>query len=609
MYETNMILNEARNLIKNGDVEQAIEIFLDNIDVSGLNGIDMENEAAFQVGLFLFEEHYYLESIEIWKELQKKGYRREEISQIVEEAFILPNLEEFKSSYQGNLQRFGAFIFTERIFDYSDLTHCFIPVAEEIYYVYEKNNRQIGNRVIARIEEYSDDEIFKGENAFDPIVFWKDWDYVEPLDVKQRNSRQMVYFLSGNGVPFSYLQLPEFEQLFGEDWHIFDSLDTIKIYFHKNRKVSLPRLYSGIQSDTEIFRSWVEKEHEFRCSEPGRDGSNILLTIGIPTYNRGDRALENIRSLQKLSYDTEIEFLVCDNCSQESTEGYQEIEKLAESDRRITYYRFPDNPGKNLSPAAAVIYSSGRFCCLLSDEDLIYLENIWKYLYLIQKYGSTVGFINARGKEYYQFNKSGIFIRGEEAFDKVFWKLNYLSGLIFKTDLYRKLDLYKWQNERRRDNYFVAYYAHNAAAMRCAIEEDVYICGELLFKEGEEDRFTVAYDDSSDEKILEYTRLDKRIAQMYGAVMLLNEWKDSLASKIMINSYRFTVGKVFFLIDLCRKQGKMIECSFQEAFAHIFREAIQGIEALDIEINDSEYAHSIVLFSSWYVDYFEKGAK
>lgn len=605
MQEICEMIRDTEALAKEGKIEEALEVFLDTIDEYRPINEELADEAAFQMGWFLFEQYFYAESIETWRKLQSKGYHSEEISQLMEEAFLVPNTEEFQKIYEENLNKCKEQIHTREICSYGELPYAFIPVADGEYYLYERSSRQIGEKIIVN-RKYSDDEILSGENAFDTIIFWKDWDYAEPIKTKQRSRKQMVCFLSNGTLPFAYLQLPEFGKLFENEWHIFGCLEDMQEFFHDHREASLPRLYQGIQGDAELFRKWIEAEHSFRCSPKGKDGRNVLLTIGIPSYNRGHRALENIKHLQKSSYDSEVEFLICDNCSQADVEGYQEIERLAEADSRITYYRFPEHPGGNISFAEVVNRAAGKFCCMLSDEDMIYLDNIWKYLFLIQKYGENLGFIKAAGEGYYRDNTNKYFEKGEKAFWEVFWTLNYLSGCIFSTDAHQELklnELYGWFTEIGNPNPFAKSYPHNAAAMRCAIEKDIYTCGEMLFQEGKDENIQNI---PGEKQMLDFARVDRRLQQLRGVTEFLNEWKNMLSPEVIKNSYMRAVGKVFMLVDLIRRQGRIVECDFQDAHDRILRASIEGIKELKVEVTDREYADIIALFSSWHMEYYEK---
>ena len=157
------------------------------------------------------------------EEASEKGYRKDVISQIMEEAFIMPNVKEFRSVYEKNLEEHAKQIHTRTSCHFEEFPYWFIPATDGVYYLYGKISREIGGKVVASGSMYSDDEILGWENVFDATVFWKDWDYIEPIKTKQRNSKQMVYFLSDGILPFSYLQLPEFGDVFQEEWHIFGS--------------------------------------------------------------------------------------------------------------------------------------------------------------------------------------------------------------------------------------------------------------------------------------------------------------------------------------------------------------------------------------------------
>ncbi len=138
--------------------------------------------------------------------------------------------------------------------------------------------------------------------------------------------------------------------------------------------------------------------------------------------------------------------------------------------------------------------------------------------------------------------------------------------------------------------------------MRCAIERDIYICGETLFQEGEDENVK-ASEDSGGKVILDYARADLRIKQMDGLIALLNEWKDMLSPEVIKNSYRRAANKLFVLIDLIREKEGLIECSFLEAHNAVLRAVVERIQDLEVEVDDADYADMITLFSFWYIKY------
>lgn len=604
MNEIEAIEKEVELLRQEKKVEKVLAVYLNAIEKYKTLDIVIADEITFRMSYFLFEQNLYEECIEIWRILQKKDEYYTIIKQMVEEAFISPNLEEFQKIYKKNLKDYQSQLYAEKLCTFKKLPYRFIPVSVGTYYLYDTSNGMIGEKIILDLDtpEKKLDDIFKSENIFDTILFGEGWNYLDPIKEKLNNRTRTIFFCSGSNIFFTYLQLPEFSEVYGKNWYFFDKLYKLEDFFHNNEDLQLPRLYNGLPEFISICQKSLEHEHLKRCSAKKRNKSNILLTIGIPSYNRGHRALENIKYLQNLMYDSEIEFLVCDNCSTLNVEGYQEIAKLAESDNRITYYRFPDNPGKNPSGAEAIKRASGKFCCLLSDEDMLYLPNIWKYLYLIQSYGNSIGFINGAGIIYYgKNNQNKLYNKGIPAFERIFWSLNYISGLIYKTSLYRELNLYEWQKNKFEENYFVRAYSHNVIAMRLSLTESIYVCSELLFQEGKSD-ISMSYDNFGGKQILKYATLESRIEQLDGIIKLLNEWESMLSPETVKKLYLTTIYKIFYLIELHKQVQGEIECDFQEAYGCILRAGIEKIKGLNVTFNNEEYVHMTGVFLGWYLN-------
>ncbi len=80
----------------------------------------------------------------------------------------------------------------------------------------------------------------------------------------------------------------------------------------------------------------LSKEHEYRLTNVGRNRDNILLTIGIPTHNRGNLLLKRLEKLLKMNYDAEIEIVVCKNGNDLYQSEYAEAAKI--DDARLSYY-------------------------------------------------------------------------------------------------------------------------------------------------------------------------------------------------------------------------------------------------------------------------------
>lgn len=97
------------------------------------------------------------------------------------------------------------------------------------------------------------------------------------------------------------------------------------------------------------------------------DRSELLVTIGIPTYNRADRYMRDaLRSALAQTYSN-LEIIVSDNCSKDGTT------ELVNSfnDPRIRYFRHEKNIGANNNFNFALNQAKGKYFLLLQDDDLI----------------------------------------------------------------------------------------------------------------------------------------------------------------------------------------------------------------------------------------------
>ncbi len=97
------------------------------------------------------------------------------------------------------------------------------------------------------------------------------------------------------------------------------------------------------------------------------DHTNVLVSIGIPTYNRANSYLKQaLLSAVNQTYKN-IEIIVSDNCSSDDTESVVK----AFNDPRIRYYRQKENVGPLDNRNFCLKQSKGEYFVLLFDDDLI----------------------------------------------------------------------------------------------------------------------------------------------------------------------------------------------------------------------------------------------
>ncbi len=97
------------------------------------------------------------------------------------------------------------------------------------------------------------------------------------------------------------------------------------------------------------------------------DHTMVLVSIGIPTYNRASSYLkQTLLSAVNQTYK-HIEIIVSDNCSSDDTESVVK----AFNDPRIRYYRQKDNIGPMDNRNFCLEQSQGEYFSLLFDDDVI----------------------------------------------------------------------------------------------------------------------------------------------------------------------------------------------------------------------------------------------
>ncbi len=98
----------------------------------------------------------------------------------------------------------------------------------------------------------------------------------------------------------------------------------------------------------------------------------MLLTLAIPTYNRAEslraRLLEFVTQIERLAL-TDVEIVVSDNCSTDSTPQVCADVAVAHPDLRLRYFRNATNLGFDGNVNALFGHAQGRYVWTFSDDD------------------------------------------------------------------------------------------------------------------------------------------------------------------------------------------------------------------------------------------------
>lgn len=91
-----------------------------------------------------------------------------------------------------------------------------------------------------------------------------------------------------------------------------------------------------------------------------------LVSIYLTTYNRLNYLKRSLQSLQNQDY-TNIEIIICDDCSTDETEDY--VQTIMKEDSRIIYLKNETNQGPSFSRNRAIEQANGVFITGLDDDD------------------------------------------------------------------------------------------------------------------------------------------------------------------------------------------------------------------------------------------------
>ncbi|TAM20944.1 MAG: glycosyltransferase family 2 protein [Nevskiaceae bacterium] len=107
-----------------------------------------------------------------------------------------------------------------------------------------------------------------------------------------------------------------------------------------------------------------------------------LLTIAIPTYNRGDRLNLLLEALSCENFGDQIEVIIADNASEDNTADV--IGRYLESNPKWIAYRHAENLGMDGNFLSCYLKATGEYLWLLGDDDRIVSGGIRAVLNLIE---------------------------------------------------------------------------------------------------------------------------------------------------------------------------------------------------------------------------------
>jgi hypothetical protein len=599
-------MDVINDLIEKAKYKDATNLFLSVIETTNKDYSSLLAEYGYNYAHLLFELQEYELCLKLFQSVHHFNYKQEDIEEFLYASFIFPNEAEFTQTYDQHIVSYADNIIASHIPSNEELCIDFIPYEEDKYLMFNKKLKVFEGFIDISEDALNSFELTDSDNEFSDIVITDSWNMNIYKNIILSFKDRILYFVSHDfNSTLSFLKLPGIMEHYLSNLKIIDSLDSFQSYFHTHTSVYFPRTYYGrntSSSGTSIAKI-LEEEHRYRLTPEGRNTSNILLTIGIPSYNRGHRVLQNIRNLLQLQYDAEIEFVISNNGSGKYTEEYEEIEKIQDS--RIHYYRFPENMGANTNFCQVLNISQGKYTCLLSDEDAINLPAITHYLHVF-RYNPNISFTTSRGLNYYTHNSCHTYKMGNEAFLQSFLNTNYVSGLIYQTELIHNLNIPEWTMKHISTNKGVYYYSQSCWVMFLTLCGDYYEDNTLLFMEGraEDDQIVTSVGtDQTAKPMLPYTTLESRVAQHNGFIEVLNQFEALLDKGTYLTAYLRLCDKTIFLLSLVKSLYISAGASWDTICNEVEKCCNHGISKLSMKLEE-EYKAQLITKIDEIISYY-----
>jgi len=155
--------------------------------------------------------------------------------------------------------------------------------------------------------------------------------------------------------------------------------------------------------------------------------SKKILSICIPTYNRGNIVFESIKKLLEFNSE-DIEIVVCDNGSSDNT--YSLISSI--KDKRLKIYRNDSNMGFIYNLMRVVKLANGYFACTLSDEDSLIEKTLDELISLIKSIVNNK--LNIMGIVCDFEKPDKIAEKIDQYMGVLYGRCSYISGLVFNRE-------------------------------------------------------------------------------------------------------------------------------------------------------------------------------
>jgi len=431
-------LKNINTLIENSHYEEAYREYQNTHKDIEMNRYVITELADFYASYayFCFSSKEINQFFEMYIRAQKYGYPGEKRRDFIYKAFIEPNLSIFRLNYMQNMKLLLAKGCIQETIDFEELQYWLLPTGnKDEFYLYEKDTNLIkenfrlnsddNQSLVLKITQSSSDYLIKNNGSWADIQ-----SYINRINPWGKK----CYIIDNHFKKlFSYLQGGIINQSFLSGLVIFNTEDQFESYFIYNSSY-IPRHLICADEERPIYEKLIDKIHYYRLNKENRHGDNVLLSICIPSYNRGRRAYENILHTLQSLYDEEIEIVLSNNGTQnESQEFYSKINQIEDS--RLVYYEFEENQGFAINLCQVADLAKGKYILLLSDEDLVNLTELESLVNQLNSISDVITIIRTRTDKQGVVPYIGTTNPGRDSLFAFMLSSNYMSGIIYNKQM------------------------------------------------------------------------------------------------------------------------------------------------------------------------------
>lgn len=547
-----------------------------------LYGIEIIANFYSSYAYFLFSMSEYNLFFKMYIKAQNYGYSSEKRKKFIYEAFISPNLNEFKLNYEKNITRMLREGCIKKALEFEELPFWLITTDNQNeYYLYEKDSDLIKENFIIDLETKNSSDEDMDINLCDNLIISNAcWMEVQS-QIKVICSQGRKCFLVVNNIEklLSHFQGGIINELYLTKIILFEDFSEFKDYFIKSDKY-LPRQFIGPDEKKAKYEKTLEEIHKYRLKKENRLGNNILISVCIPSFNRGKRAYDNIIHLLQSYYDEEIEIVLSNNGTKnESKEFYKKIDSIKDS--RLTYFEFDENQGFSVNLCKTIELAKGKYVLLLSDEDLVDLNKFQSILNILNSEDIKLAIVRTKTDGQGLIPFVGMAEPGKDSLLKFMLTSNYMSGMILNKELIEKYNLLEYIR-KNLDNQACLYYPHMVFELLLSQYGSVLGQDIVLINEGHVEKTDVIQSEIgiNDQKhIPYYETLESRLGQQKGFFDVINELEISKNNfDILRELYKKLCLKTFFLVCLSIKTfyketdistHELLEITYDDSIEHL----------------------------------------